>query len=252
MANKSERNPKIIAWGQRVKDHERGGYVPGNSLQIIDAAFSEGFDGIELDVQITADNIPILMHNPTVDKETNGQGQLKNLCLADLEKLSRGTWNGSDIKVATLQDALCRIQNRGDCILDMRPKAEDFPFISKAIKGSSFNENNLFLSVYRASSLEAARREFKNASVLLKTYLQPHEISLEWLDDAALDGFDGVMFQVRSGAPDFASLVSAAHDRKLSVTTFVHTSRMGASSFNCQIAYGVDYILSAIGGNKFE
>jgi len=60
--------PKII--GHRgVKDLK-----PENTLDSIIEAFNLGLEGVEIDVKISKDNIPLLIHDDTLDRTTNGSG----------------------------------------------------------------------------------------------------------------------------------------------------------------------------------
>lgn len=42
---------------------------------------------MELDLEFTADGVPILMHDDTVDRTTNGSGPLSKLLFSELRKL---------------------------------------------------------------------------------------------------------------------------------------------------------------------
>lgn len=43
--------------------------------------------GVELDLEFTADGVPILMHDETVDRTTNGSGPLSKMLFSELRKL---------------------------------------------------------------------------------------------------------------------------------------------------------------------
>lgn len=64
--------------------------APENSLSAFALALEQGADGIELDVQLSADGWPIVMHDARVDRTTNGQGYVANLTLAQLRTLDGG------------------------------------------------------------------------------------------------------------------------------------------------------------------
>ncbi|MDD2213168.1 MAG: glycerophosphodiester phosphodiesterase [Oscillospiraceae bacterium] len=63
------------------------GVYPENSLLAFQTAIATGCDGIELDVQLTRDAVPVVIHDETVDRVTNGKGQVKDLTLAQLKQL---------------------------------------------------------------------------------------------------------------------------------------------------------------------
>ncbi|MDO8614983.1 MAG: glycerophosphodiester phosphodiesterase [Dehalococcoidia bacterium] len=66
------------------------GHAPENTLAGIRRALELGADGIEIDVQTTADGVPVLMHDLTVDRTTNGHGELAKMSLAQLRGLDAG------------------------------------------------------------------------------------------------------------------------------------------------------------------
>ena len=46
------------------------GYAPENTLEAFALAITQGADGIELDVQLTKDGIPVVIHDETIDRVT--------------------------------------------------------------------------------------------------------------------------------------------------------------------------------------
>jgi glycerophosphoryl diester phosphodiesterase len=67
-----------------------GGHAPENTLAGIRAALAFGVDAIEFDVQASADGVPVLMHDLTVDRTTNGRGKVADLSLDELRALDAG------------------------------------------------------------------------------------------------------------------------------------------------------------------
>ena len=67
-----------------------GGHAPENTLAGIRAALGFGVDGIEIDVQASGDGVPVLMHDLTVDRTTNGRGAVSEMSLAQLRELTAG------------------------------------------------------------------------------------------------------------------------------------------------------------------
>ncbi|PHN05454.1 glycerophosphodiester phosphodiesterase family protein [Flavilitoribacter nigricans] len=60
---------------------------PENSLPAIQHAIDLGVDIIELDVQVTKDGIPVLMHDRTIDRTTTGSGRVPEYTLQELRQL---------------------------------------------------------------------------------------------------------------------------------------------------------------------
>lgn len=62
------------------------GHAPGNSIEGIDSAIALGADGVELDVQVTADGELILFHDKLLDRLTNGSGFVRDYTFDQLRR----------------------------------------------------------------------------------------------------------------------------------------------------------------------
>lgn len=61
--------------------------APENSLQAYQSCIDAGFDGIEIDVQMTKDSVIVMMHDQTIDRTTAGTGKVSDHTLAELKEL---------------------------------------------------------------------------------------------------------------------------------------------------------------------
>lgn len=61
--------------------------APENTLAAFAVAKLQGADGIELDVRLSADGQPVVMHDARVDRTTNGRGRVSRLTAAELQAL---------------------------------------------------------------------------------------------------------------------------------------------------------------------
>ena len=70
-------------------DAHRGQWrdYPENSVAGVVEAITDGSDIVEIDVMLTADGVPVLMHDATVDRTTNGTGRVSDLTLAETKSL---------------------------------------------------------------------------------------------------------------------------------------------------------------------
>ncbi|WP_417899685.1 glycerophosphodiester phosphodiesterase [Bacillus haimaensis] len=64
------------------------GTHPENTMISFEQAYIDGADGIELDVQLSKDGIPVVIHDEKVDRTTNGKGFVKDMKLKELQKLN--------------------------------------------------------------------------------------------------------------------------------------------------------------------
>ncbi|MEN9563790.1 MAG: hypothetical protein RIR73_2034, partial [Chloroflexota bacterium] len=102
-------HPLVIA-------HQGGdGVWPGETMLAYQNSVALGVDVLEMDIHITQDGELILMHDETVDRTTDGTGEIESMTLADLKKLDAAydwspdegktfPYRGQGIQVATLEE----------------------------------------------------------------------------------------------------------------------------------------------------
>ncbi|WP_099158438.1 glycerophosphodiester phosphodiesterase [Virgibacillus ndiopensis] len=66
--------------------------APENTMPAFNLAYQQGAEAIETDVQLTKDNVPVLIHDEHVKRTTNGIGYIKDLTFAQLKQLDAGAW----------------------------------------------------------------------------------------------------------------------------------------------------------------
>lgn len=82
---------------------------PENTLAAFREAIRLGAHMIEFDVYLTKDKQPVVVHDPTVDRTTDGAGKVSDLTLEEIKKLDAGSWKGASFageRVPTLDEAL--------------------------------------------------------------------------------------------------------------------------------------------------
>lgn len=89
------------------------GLAPENTLASFRRAQAAGVAMVEFDVRLTADGIPIVLHDDDLGRTTDGHGPAAALTLADIKRLDAGSWFGPAFAgepVATLAEVLelCR------------------------------------------------------------------------------------------------------------------------------------------------
>ncbi len=89
--------------------------APQNTIPAFRAAIEHGADGVEFDVQMSADGVLVVCHNYTVDETSNGTGRIDELTFEELRALDFGSWFSAEFagtKIPTLEEVL-------DCVKDM-------------------------------------------------------------------------------------------------------------------------------------
>lgn len=66
--------------------------APENTLASFQAAFNQSIWGVEFDVHICADGIPVIIHDAIVNRTTNGNGKVQEQSIAQLQSLDAGSW----------------------------------------------------------------------------------------------------------------------------------------------------------------
>jgi glycerophosphoryl diester phosphodiesterase len=94
--------------------------APENTLRAFLRAIEQGVDAIELDVHVTADDVPVVMHDPTVMRTTSGEGALASMSWRKLRELDAGArftpdagatypYRDQGIRVPSVEDIIAAI-----------------------------------------------------------------------------------------------------------------------------------------------
>ena len=163
--------PKLI--GHRgVKD-----LCPENTLESILKAFDLGLSFVEIDVKISKDRVPILLHDDTLDRTTNGSGLAIDYDYENIKKLDAGKFfykENTNIFVPKLEDILSLCTNyNGNLNIELKPnkkfEKENVYQIYQIIK--NINQIDIFFS------------SFDMISILEISKLYPQSIRSFLLDD---------------------------------------------------------------------
>lgn len=69
---------------------------PENTLPALQAVIDGGAQFVETDVQLTADGVPVLMHDWTLDRTTDGEGPVWAATVAQIRALDAGSWYSAE------------------------------------------------------------------------------------------------------------------------------------------------------------
>ncbi len=97
------------------------GEAPPNTLAGVRACLDARADAMEIDVQLCADGVPVLMHDTTVDRTTNLKGPVRSLSLAALQAADAG---GGE-PVPTLAQVLELVAGRLTVICELKATPGD-------------------------------------------------------------------------------------------------------------------------------
>jgi glycerophosphoryl diester phosphodiesterase len=113
---------------QRVAHRGYSSVAPENTLPALAAAVRTGATYVEFDVRTTADGVPVVFHDRTVDRTTDGSGHVWDLTLDEIRELDAGSWFSpayAGIKVPTLVEVLALFpEASSSLLLEIKPPAD--------------------------------------------------------------------------------------------------------------------------------
>lgn len=112
---------------------------PENSLLAFRSAIELGVDGIECDVHISADGEAVIIHDETIDRTSNGQGEIIEMTLNEIKavKLMNPDNSLSDELIPTLNEMLDefdRLLFDGDLNIELKTDQHEYSGIEKLVK----------------------------------------------------------------------------------------------------------------------
>lgn len=99
---------------------------PENTLAAFQAAVTAGASMIELDVMLSRDRRPVVIHDTTLERTTNGHGAVKDFTVADLKKLDAGSWFDpvfADQRLPELSEVLDHVGGRTKLNIEIKAQA---------------------------------------------------------------------------------------------------------------------------------
>lgn len=171
----------------------RGGakLAPENTMPAIDNGMALGSDGLEIDVQLSADGIPVVIHDPTLDRTTDRTGPVKHLTADELARVDAGyrferdgqhPFRGQGIGVPRLDDVLSRHRDTR-IIIEMKGGSADLArAVGALIRKASAVDRTCVGSFYQESvaALRAAHPEIVTSASTSEARWTLHRSWVRW------------------------------------------------------------------------
>ncbi len=221
--------------------HRCGSYLgPENTLETAETALEYGIAGIEIDVQISSDGVPFLMHDDTLERTTNvaevfpgrSDDNAGTFTIAELEQLDAGSWFVQNDPYLTIQNGFVSsvqadsylsanvptLQNATefaadhDLILnvDFKEPSSEHPFyqsylnICLAVLDEFGIDENIWVTARSVNWLELANHEYPD----MITVLTIDDPSIEDVESLPTHGYDMLNTRMGLGNDIFYSLQS--------------------------------------------
>jgi glycerophosphoryl diester phosphodiesterase len=133
---------------------------------------------VEVDVRTTHDGVPVIMHDATIDRTTNGQGKVSDLTAPVLQQFNAGKGE----VIPTLEEVLHLVEGR--CGLAVELKEERDPGLVLELIGKSAVDPLLIIS-FHASGLKEVKRRLRRARTgLIFSHIYPDPLEIAAVIDA--------------------------------------------------------------------
>ena len=119
------RHDEIMAYPRVCAHRGFNTIAPENSMPAFGAAVAMGAEEIEFDLWFTKDGEVVSIHDPTLDRVSNGTGNVWEYTLEDLRKLDFGTKHGNafkGLKIPTFEEILKKFACH--CVMNIHLKTE--------------------------------------------------------------------------------------------------------------------------------
>jgi glycerophosphoryl diester phosphodiesterase len=181
-----------------------GLWAPENTLAAYTLAWEMGADGMEIDARDTADGVPVMMHDDTVDRTTNGSGRVDEMTLEQIRALQVPSLNPAVPvqQVPTFREMLALL--RGKTLVDVDIKTADVPQLVQIIAEEEMLDAAYLLVGSVAEGLEARSA---NAAVALMPKVSNVADVQSFLD--ALSPIDIFEIDVADALPEVIDFIHA-------------------------------------------
>ena len=183
--------------------------APENTIAAFELAISEGFSNIELDAQLSADSVPVVIHDSEVDRTTNGSGPVASLSLSELQALDAGSWFAPEFageRISTLAEVLERLAGRAHIHLELKSSEPELPgLVAEILRRSGWLEetgddpNSPTGLTVSSFSLPQLRRSLKELGQAVRHGWLVHEITGKIVAQTVEAGLTGLYPEASKG-----------------------------------------------------
>ncbi len=217
------------------------GYYPENTMIAFRKAVEAGCDGIELDIQLTCDGVPVICHDEEVNRTTDGKGMLFDYKFSELSKLDAGKWKGVEFvgeRIPTLEELFDYTKDKNILInLELKNSVIHYNRIEEKVLKmiSDFKmQENIIISSFNHYSL----KKVKYLNSTIKTGILYECCMINPWEYATGIGVDAIH-------PWFYSLdeeiINASHDNNIKINTYTVNEEKDMMDL---IDMGVDSIIT--------
>ncbi|WP_152394403.1 glycerophosphodiester phosphodiesterase [Paenibacillus guangzhouensis] len=139
--------------------------APENTLAAIQLAMSEPYiSWIEFDVQLSKDGVPVLIHDYSLERTTNGQGLVREKNYAELEQLDAGSWFSpayAGEKIPSLEEVFDIAGGRLRMNIELKTQGNMYPGLEEAVIDLIYRytlQHDVVLTSFEPSVVQRVKR----------------------------------------------------------------------------------------------
>lgn len=209
------------------------GYSPENTLLSMKKALELGVHGIEFDIQMSKDGEPVVIHDDTLERTTNGKGAVSDFTVKELQQLDAGEGE----RIPTLRNLLDMVDMRCRVLIELKAESATGPvadIIARYVKQQGWNYEQFFVCSFdhmQIASTRAINPDIRTCALMVGIPVNLAAIAAEagaWSLNPAIDHMN-------------QALVDDAHRRHLKVITWTANAPHHIARAK---AMGVDGIIS--------
>jgi len=257
MVNMSARPMKIFDINGVVKKTlifaHRGasGDYPENTMLAFEKAVEQYADGIEIDVHLSSDGEPVVIHDETLDRTTDGTGDVSGMRYSELRKLDAGINSDYRQRIPHLREVLELVREKGIALnIEIKNDTKNYPQIEEKVI-RLVHEYSLEDSVLLSSFNHKSMADCKQIDSYIRTgllYAAPI-FSIFWAERyAVLCGADALHPNYRLLALD-KDLLKHCHNANIALNVWTVNEEKDMRPL---IAMGVDSIITNYPGKLHD
>lgn len=146
---------------ERIIHRANGGDYPENTLQALEQMVEIGAEGIEIDIQLSKDEMPMVFHDPHLGRLTGRDSFVKELTTSEIKTLEvRSIKNDKNGTIPTLDEAIEIVQNKKHLYIELKKGDADkiaknvLNVIGKRLSVVSFTLSSFDVKIIRSVKIQ--------------------------------------------------------------------------------------------------
>lgn len=156
---------------------------PENTLLAFEQALELGAEAVECDVHLSADGEVVVIHDPTVDRTTNGHGEVAAMTLEELRRLDAGIRRHPRFagqRIPTLSEVLELVRGRAQVFIELKGTSPELPRRVVEVVRAGGMAGEAWLFTANRAVLEELRRTAPEMHVRWREGMEKGDFVLTW------------------------------------------------------------------------